>query len=284
MSDRQIHGRLEKRLWKQWLPGTFVVADAPSTWRQSVVAACLWAGSGAALSHWSAAALWGFESVRYPRIEITSTRRLQSSKVLVHYVASWHESDLRSRAGTPVTSVERTLLDCASGGDQSRIGEMLDEACRRSFTSVGRLAGLVEAGWGSGRGGMVTLRRVLEQRGPDAAPPESRLETRLARLIQGSHLPAPVRQHVITEEGRFVARVDFAYPAARIAIEAQSIKHHSGPEDRRRDQARLNALMVLGWIIIQVTWEDIHRRPEATIALIDKALQMRTQERPFLRS
>jgi len=42
--------------------------------------------------------------------------------------------------------------------------------------------------------------------------------------------------------------------------------------------------MVLSWIIIQVTWEDIHCRPEATIALIDKALKMRTQERAFLRS
>ena len=90
LSDRQIHGRLAKRLWKQWLPGTFVVADAPSTWQQSVVAACLWAGSGAALSHWSAAALLGFEGVRYPRIEITSTKRLQSSRVLVHHEGIHH--------------------------------------------------------------------------------------------------------------------------------------------------------------------------------------------------
>jgi very-short-patch-repair endonuclease len=60
--------------------------------------------------------------------------------------------------------------------------------------------------------------------------------------------------------GRFIARIDFAYPDSRIAIEAKSYRWHSGRSDWARDEDRLRNLRDIGWRVIEVTDEDISRR------------------------
>jgi hypothetical protein len=49
------------------------------------------------------------------------------------------------------------------------------------------------------------------------------METLLARALRQNGLPAPVPQFEIFDQGRFVARVDFAYPDERIVIEYDSL-------------------------------------------------------------
>lgn len=81
-------------------------------------------------------------------------------------------------------------------------------------------------------------------------------------------LPEPVRQHTIYDRGRFVARVDFAYPHAKLAIEADGYRYHSGRARFESDRARLNALTALGWRVIHVTWAQLHDEPDQVIAQI----------------
>jgi very-short-patch-repair endonuclease len=61
-------------------------------------------------------------------------------------------------------------------------------------------------------------------------------------------LPSPVAQFRVFDEEGFVARVDFAYPELRIAIEYDGLGHG----ERRAflsDRRRLNRLVAAGWIV-----------------------------------
>jgi very-short-patch-repair endonuclease len=108
------------------------------------------------------------------------------------------------------------------------------------------------------RKGRSVLRSLL-----DAYPEritDSALEVRVWRLLRESGLPRPVRQHEIRSRGRFVARVDFAYPSAMLAIEADSRRFHSNARDWQRDLVRQNALVRLGWTVYRITWGDVASR------------------------
>ena len=59
------------------------------------------------------------------------------------------------------------------------------------------------------------------------------------QVIREHGLPDPVTQHTILDRGRFVARVDAAYPELQIALEYESV-------DERR-AAPNGGAQLLGW-------------------------------------
>jgi very-short-patch-repair endonuclease len=63
-----------------------------------------------------------------------------------------------------------------------------------------------------------------------------------------------------------IARVDLAYPDARLAIEVDGHAFHSSRRDWQRDRHRQNALIRLGWRVYRVTWEDATRRPRQVVS------------------
>jgi very-short-patch-repair endonuclease len=63
----------------------------------------------------------------------------------------------------------------------------------------------------------------------------------------------------------------FAYPQARLAIETDGYGYHSGRRRWQHDLARRNAITLLGWRVIHVTWDDLVRRPDAVIATVRAA-------------
>jgi very-short-patch-repair endonuclease len=101
------------------------------------------------------------------------------------------------------------------------------------------------------------------------------METRTRLVIVDAGLPRPLAQYVIRDnEGRFIARVDLAYPVERVALEYEG-DHHRERTAFRRDIARINALTGLGWIVIRVTAEDIYRNPQQLTRRIAEVLRQR---------
>lgn len=98
---------------------------------------------------------------------------------------------------------------------------------------------------------------------------ESPQETRL-RLVGRSSLPPPVAQFVVRVDGRSVARVDFAWPDHKLALEYDGL-WHAEPGQFARDRQRLNRLQAAGWRVVFVTAADLHH-PERLIARIVAAL------------
>ena len=92
-------------------------------------------------------------------------------------------------------------------------------------------------------------------------PTESGLEVALEEVL--ASLSGVVRQHVVRNaSGEFVARVDFAIPELKIAIEAHSREHHFGLDAPGLDAERESALQAEGWIVRFVT-DAQRRRPDA---------------------
>jgi very-short-patch-repair endonuclease len=75
-----------------------------------------------------------------------------------------------------------------------------------------------------------------------------------------------VAQHRIFDDAGFVARVDFADPDLKLAIEYDGLWHGERTAFLA-DRSRLNRLTAAGWVVLHVTADDL-RHPERLIALI----------------
>lgn len=153
-----------------------------------------------------------------------------------------------------------------------RVAAALDDALRRELTTLARVDQSLGQVAKRGRRGVKGLRELLRERWMLNQTPHSSLETRLFQLLAGSSLPLPELQYTIMDRGSFVARVDFCYPDARLVIEAESWKHHSGRQDWSNDIDRRNKVIALGWRVLQVTWSDVVEFPDRTVRRISDLL------------
>jgi len=193
------------------------------------MAACLHGGKDTCASHRAAAFLWQLDGFAFGVAEITTTRNLRNlNDVIVHRVSELRPCDLAYVGSVPVTEVSRTLLDVASVAPPDLLEDALDDALRRRLTSLARLGWRLDNIGAKGKEGTSALRKLLDQR-PDGKPfTDSPLERKVWRLIREAGLPEPVRQYEIFDGPHFVARVDFAYPAHKLVIEADGYRYHTG--------------------------------------------------------
>lgn len=215
------------------MPGT------ERTWKQALWVAVLAGPKGTVASHLSAASLWGLlppqerQHVTVPR---GSSGRFRDA--VVHHAAVGSPDRCRFQR-VPVTTVARTIVDCAPLLDQSALERLVDAAigrglCRyRQIKAAQRRAGRVRGG--------DRLTKVL---GPYTGEvrPRSEKEAHVLRLFHMWGLPTPECQYVIRDErGRFVAKVDFAWVPWRFGLEYDGDEFHSprrwAHDDRR--QARI---------------------------------------------
>jgi hypothetical protein len=164
------------------------------------------------------------------------------------------------------TSRVRTALDLIRRGSVDDAVVMLDRLVAARvvrLADVRRAADALPRGRGS--------RRAREAAGLADGLAESPQETLVRLLLHRSSLPRPVAQYVVRHEGRFVARVDFAWPDHRLALEYDGL-WHGEPGQFQRDRRRLNALLAAGWRVVFVTAADLHR-PEALLGRIAAALR-----------
>lgn len=82
-------------------------------------------------------------------------------------------------------------------------------------------------------------------------------------------MPEPTRQFEIADKGGFVARVDFCFREAKLVVEADSYKYHSGKLHWEADLERRNRLTASGYTVLNVT----HRQIEQKNPLIVEAIR-----------
>jgi very-short-patch-repair endonuclease len=61
---------------------------------------------------------------------------------------------------------------------------------------------------------------------------------------------------VLRCDGRFVAKLDFAWPGMRVGVEYDGL-HHAGGRFLRVDRARMNRLLDAGWLVLTLTASDL---------------------------
>ena len=266
-SGRLTQDQLRGRTWRALFTDVYVHRDVPVTHALRARAAAGVLLPGSVVTGASAAVLWGVElapaedpvELTLPpgtaQVRVTGTRVRRA-----HLDPAW----VTRRRGVPVTTPEATAAMLAASLP-------LDDA----VVAVDRLvvSGVVDlepvrelARRLNGRG----CRRAREACALADGLAESPQETRLRLLIGRSPLPAPVAQHRVYVGARFVARVDFGWPHAKVAVEYDGLWHAEArqfAEDRRR----LNRIQAAGWRIVFVTAADLHD-PRRLVARIAAAL------------
>lgn len=274
MTEDAIEHRLRTGRWERMFLGVYRLAGSPPSWQQSLLSAALAGGPQAVASHRAAARLWRLPGFTADLVEITVPRSRQPrrrAEVVVHRV-DLSRADVTTVGAIPATTAARTLLDIASVVSAEVVEIALDDGLRRGLFSVARLTWRLDEEARSGRPGSKLMRQVVSERAPGARAPESPFETLLFRLLKAAGLPTPVVQYEVLEGARVIARVDFAYPEIKLAIEADGFEHHAGRIRFESDRLRANELTARGWRIIRVTWAQMQRDPEAVVRVIGTAL------------
>jgi very-short-patch-repair endonuclease len=277
LSRGQIEHRIEAGLWEQMYKDVFRLTGVPPTWYGSVLAACWAGGFRSAASHRCAAALFGLPGGDRRRVEIICPRwrRARHEGLVVHESKVLTALDMTFVHGIPVTTPARTLFDLGGVRSAGVVELALEAALRKGLVSIAELDATVRRLSRSGRPGGPVLRGLLDARAPERRPTESDMESRLVQAIRMHGLPEPVAQHEVWDGARFVARVDLAYPDARIAIEYDSDEFHTGRIAVDRDRSRRHLLLAAGWLTIEVGALDVRRGASGACSAIRRALDER---------
>ncbi len=254
-------------------PGVFRLPGAPETWHQSLMAACL--ATEGVVSHRAAAELWGLiQPAGYVEVSIHPKRtpRLQPPAI-AHRIKDLHPELASERAGLRITDPVRTVIDLGLVLSKRAVSDAMSRGLSTGLFTVADIERLRAALGRPGRNGTGVVRNILEARSLQSVPEESVLERRFLDLARRAGLPAPAVQHEVWEGGRFVARIDAAYPHQKVAIEVDGFGPHSTPEAFQRDRTRQNRLVALGWTVLRFTWDDVVRRPAEVAQTIAEALK-----------
>ncbi|MEV7611059.1 hypothetical protein AB0N61_16345 [Microbacterium sp. NPDC089320] len=159
------------------------------------------------------------------------------------------------------------LLDLVALGDYFcrawRTGYGRPDAGRRPMATVDTLRATIASGR---RVGIQRLRQAVDLVREDSwSPRESKVRCHL--VLAG--MPEPELNHDVYDAGgRFLACVDLAYPERKVAIEYQSMLHHSR---YAADVERIAALRDAGWTVIEVSAELL-ARPVDLVDRVRRAL------------
>ena len=257
--------QLSSRAWRRLFRDVFADADLPDTHGVAIAGAALIVPRAAVFAGRSAAYLLGAESLVDPatpvELIVPDADRFGPVAGLRVRRTTLPPSDVRSVGRYRCTTPVRTALDvaCLEPVPDSVIA--LDVLLSRGLVHPDDLAERA-ARLPSGRGVRQARRAVALADGRAESPPETVLRV----LLRTAGL-TPVPQYVVrTPDRRFVARVDLAFPAQRVAIEYDGA-WHGEPGQLARDRRRLNALVAAGWTVLHVTAADMHE-PDAVVRAV----------------
>jgi predicted transcriptional regulator of viral defense system len=274
VTDRDVDRLLEVGLLVGLHPGVYRHAAVAFDETARLLAAVWAAGRSAVASHRSGAWLWELRDVPRWRPELTVPGRTRKavSRATVHRTDRLEPMDVTAVDGVPVTTVARTLLDLGGVVDPRVVRQATQDAVIRGLVQPEDLVCVLERLGRRGRRGTAALRSVVEEASLDARL-ESRLEQELLEVLLRCQVPPPVPQFELRcLDGRRV-RLDFAWPAERVAVEADGRRWHATTADFERDRARGNSITASGWSLYRFGWADVRERRAGTVASIHRAFR-----------
>ncbi len=189
--------------------------------------------------------------------------------VIVHRTR--RERERRLVREIPVTTVERTLLDCSAQLSSLVIGKALDSAIRKKLTTVDAVYDLLVEKGGRGVRGTKRLRWVIQERLHDTAT-GSGSEFELLYHMRMAFLPRPeVQYSLFPANGRRVP--DFYWPEKKKAVEVDGVDAHSSADKLDDDLKRQNELMDLGIELRRFSAREVRRNPKGVVTQIRQFLE-----------
>ncbi|GAA5157124.1 hypothetical protein GCM10023321_34820 [Pseudonocardia eucalypti] len=242
----QLYGPRFKRVFA----GVFAPVDlALDLAARSRAAYLMVGGRGGVLVGYSAAELLGADCApRDALAEVAVPVRIHAKTGLRIVHSAIDPADTVERDGCRVTTPLRTAWDLARRVELVEAVIAVDALARVGGFAPAEL--LARRAALPGSRGSRRLDQVVALADPGAASP---METRLRVGLLGAGLPAPKVQYEV-RDGRDnpVARVDLAYPGARLAVEYVA-------DEPNVPRQREGELADLGWQVVRVHREDVLR-------------------------
>lgn len=233
-----------------------VYAAQPPSLLGRLAALDLFMGQHAVACMGTAAALHGFDTESTVAIHVLDpgVRMRPTVGLMVHQRIG---ARLQRVQGRLATSPAWTAVEVARQLRRPRALATLDAALHS--TRCTRLEIQTAIAEQRGRRGIVKVRELVPLADGRA---ESAMESE-ARLVMIDHkLPPPELQYSISGRDGELWRVDFAWPAARLVAEYESIDWHVGRDEMLRDKRRWGKIQELGWTIVPIVIDDVRREPD----------------------
>jgi very-short-patch-repair endonuclease len=242
VSEWTRRGRLH-RLYR----GVYAVGHrSPNEW-QRYMAAVLACGDGAALSHQSAAYLWGFLKPEGGPVHVTSPstsgKALRAGIVLHRSPSLRKKGETTRRERIPVTTPRRTIEDL----EQTLEPRDVRRAKRQAEFMKFRL-------------NLPTDRS------------RSDLESDFLSFIDRHGFPPP---KVNVKVGKYT--VDFLWPEQMLAVETDFFDYHRGSQAFEDDHQRELDLRRLGYVVRRYTGAQIRDHPALVVADLGEVLSGRNE-------
>ena len=256
LTRAQIKYRLRVGRLHRILPAVYAVGSAELSREGRLMAATLWAGRKAAISHRSAAALW---SMLEPgeRIHVATPKHVDSRRGVLVHRCRLPADEVTTLDGIPVTTAARTLLDIAATEGRHAFERALRQADFHELADATPLPTLI-ARYPGARGTAVA-RAVLETRRPTGHT-ESELEDRFAEFLVDRGLPPPRLNADVCVDGRWF-RVDCLWEDEGVVVELDGRRAHSGHR-AEADAERDLILASAGLVVVRVGWRRLHEDPD----------------------
>lgn len=255
-----IRRRLESGHLHRLHAGVYAVGHRALSREGRWMAAVLACGEGAALSHRSAAALWGIRQPSSRAIEVTTASKSRSRAGIQRHYAVVPADEVTIHLEIPVTTVPRTIFDLAAVERPEVIESALRQAEYRRLHDRLSLRDLLDRY--PRRQGACAVRHALARLGESSGQVESPLEERFLPFLDRHCLPRPQFNAWIEAGGRRF-RVDCLWAAQRQVVELDGWEGHGTKAAFRDDRARDRRLRVAGYGIVHLTWSQLDDEPTA---------------------
>lgn len=271
LSNSQIAHRVSKGLYTRVARGIVALGSPPPTLPARAMRGVLLAGPGAAASVWTAAQLHQLDAPRDDGIHVVvgrPRRQRNDLKLTIHRSRLLPPEHVTQVHGVPVTTVPRTIADCAGMLDTWAALSMLDSwsPSARQWRAIHRVCAQLS----NGRAGVRALAAVT---GPDGDKRfRSTLERRAREALRAHGVPDGQWNVRIGDDEGTIREVDVYYANAKLVIEIDGLAVHMRRDIARRDRSTDRRLQLAGRRVLRFPWEDIVFRPDAFATQVKRAL------------
>jgi hypothetical protein len=278
IDDAAIHRRLATGHWLTVRPGVYELAGLPPDAEQPLWVAWLAVGPDAVVSFEAAAERHGLAPVPPGRLVFTTRHgdHHRLAGVTVHQLRDLLPHHVGEVRGLPTTTVARTIVDLGAVLGVERLRRLVEAAVLERRTTDEAIAVTLGDVARHGKRGMRRVAAVLAGRAPGDPVPDSELERMLLGALRRGGCPEPVPQHPHPGRSTGRGRVDFAYPEARVVLEADGRRWHQRLADMKRDRARDNEAARAGWVTLRFLWEELTHDPDDVARAVLETLAHRT--------
>jgi very-short-patch-repair endonuclease len=217
--------------------------------------AVLASGADAALSHRSAAALWGIAPEWGRRFDVTvcRSRAPRNRGIRAHRRRSSYRQRFTRHLEIPVTSPTQTLLDLATELPWNRLERAVNEADKLDLIDPETLRCALEDH--AGERGVRALRTLLDR--ATFRLSDRQLEVLFRPIAASAGLPVPETKVLVNG-----FEVDFFWPQLGLVVETDGFRYHRTAATQSRDALRDQTHTAAGLTPLRFSHRQVKYEPD----------------------